>query len=280
MTTETKEAPAQTAPAKFELKPPRTALKRGMAADDIWIVAGLPKSGKSTLAGALEGCVVLECERGGADRIQGWVQDIPDLATFRQALKAAVEEPKCKALAVDSLDVLSDWFEAEVAEQYGLESISERKEGVNGFAVWKTLREKFEGFLAYLRRSGKFVLLLAHCKEPKIDADGKVVVPAGITIPGKLGGYIAAEVDAIGNTYKKQVGLTTQYYISFQGGALGTWGSRIPELEDKTIQLPRTGQWDAIKTACVGKPETSAPNGHKDEAPKNGKKAAAAAGRK
>lgn len=259
MTTEApeKEAAAETAPA-YKLAPPRGKLKTGIPTDGTLVFAGLPKGGKTSLACSVPGCVVLELERGGADRLDGWIQDIANLEQFRAAMKSAAEDTTVKAIAIDSLDVLSDWLEVEVANQYGLESISERKEGVNGFEVWKELRARFEGLMGYLRDSGKLAILIAHSKEPKIDADGKVVTPAGIAIPGKIGGYIAAQADAIGHCYKRQVGSSTQYFVSFQGGPLGTWGSRIAELEDKTIALPRAGQWAALTAACqqgVVKPE-------------------------
>lgn len=260
MTTETPAAPAQAAPPqKYKFAPPRGKLKTGMPTDGLWILAGLPKAGKTTLSASIPGAILLELERGGADRVEGWIQEIPDLTVFRQAVVAAAEDPSVKAIIIDSLDVVSDWLEAEVAEKYELESISERREGVNGFQVWKELRGKFEKLIGYLKASGKLAVLIAHSKEPKIDSDSKIITPAGIQVPGKLGSYIAAEADAIGHCYKKQVGSGTQYFVSFQGGPLGTWGSRIPELEDKTITLPRSNQWEAIRMAADAKAAVADP---------------------
>lgn len=254
MTTETQEAPpANAAAQKFQLAKPRPRVKTGIPTDGLGILCGLPKGGKTTLASTIPGAIVLEMERGGADRIDGWVQEIQDLGTLRMALAAAVEHPDVKAIVIDSIDVFNDWIEAEVCAEFGLETVGERKEGVNGFDVWKTMRARYEGLVSYLKRSGKLAVLIAHSKEPKIDGDGKVVIPAGITIPGKLGGYLAAEADFIGNVFKKQVGSTTQHFLSFQGGPLGTWGSRIPELEDKIIALPRTSQWSAVEAIFNGK---------------------------
>lgn len=252
----TTDAMTQEAPPKFVLAPRRGKLKTGMPVDGFGILSGLPKGGKSSIIVSIPDCVTLECERGGADRLEGWIQQIPDLATFRQALQAAVTDPAVKAIAIDSIDILNDWFEIEISTQFGLDSISERKEGVNSFEVWKLLRSRYEKLITYLKKSGKLAIIVAHSREPKVDAEGKVVIPAGISIPGKLGGYLAAEADFIGNVYKKQVGATTQYYVSFQGGSLGTWGSRIQELEDKTIQLPKTEQWAAIAAVCNAKVET------------------------
>lgn len=272
MTTATteKEAPP---PAAFKLAPPRGRVKTGMPVDGLGILSGLPKGGKTTLAASIPGCVLLELERGGADRVEGWVQDIPDLATLRVAMRAAIEDPAVKAIGIDSIDVFNDWSEAEVCATFGLETMSERKEGVNGFDVWKALRARYEGLVNYLKASGKLAVLVAHSKEPKIDSDGKVVIPAGITIPGKLGGYLAAEADFIGNVFKKQVGSTTVHYLSFQGGPLGTWGSRIPELEDKIIALPRAQQWAAVAAIFDGAPATAAETPKTDKTDKAAKPA-------
>lgn len=272
MTTEITDAPAQdTAPKTFKMAPPRSKPKTGMPTDGVWILVGLPKSGKSTLAAGIPGCVLLELECGGADRIDGWVQEIADLGTFRLALRAAIEDPAVKAVAIDSIDAFNEWSEAEVAASFGLESMSERKEGVNGFEAWRALRARYEGLIGYLKKSGKLAILVAHSKEVKIDADGKVVIPAGISIPGKLGSYIAAEADVIGNVLKKQVGSITQYFLSFQGGALGVYGSRIPELEDKIIALPKTGQWSAVQAIFNGTALKAETNQDDKKAPAKGK---------
>lgn len=252
---------------KFTLTAPRKRVKTGAPTNGMGILCGLPKGGKTTLAASIPGCVILEMEGGGADRIDGWVQEIPDLATLRQALQAAVEDPAVKAIALDSVDVFNEWSEAEICAEFGLESISERREGVNGFEVWKLLRQRYEGLVSYLKKSNKLTILIAHCKEPKLDSDGKLAIPMGISIPGKLGGYLAAEADFIGNVFKKQVGSGTVHYLSFQGGPLGTWGSRIPELEDKIIALPRTNQWSAVEEIFTA-PKTEA---KKEEAPSDKK---------
>jgi hypothetical protein len=210
------------------------------------ILVGMPKSGKTTLAASWPGSYVLELEPGGGDRIDGRVHEIKSLVEFRDALKLLIAEPSVKTIVVDSIDVLSDWFEDEIARAAGLTSMTDRKAGVDGWSLWADLRKKLESLIHYLKSSGKFVILIAHTKDPKVDASGSIIIPAGINVSGKGAGFIAANADAIGNSFKKQVGAQTKYFLSFQGGSLGIWGSRIPELEDKTIELPRENPYSAF----------------------------------
>ena len=245
--------PQTEAMSDFKLAPPRTAVKKGMPSEGLWLFAGLPKSGKTTLASSIPNSVILELERGGADRVSGWVQEIPNLDTFRKALVASIKEPQVKTIVIDTLDVLMDWVEDDIAAKHGLATMSERKEGVNGFEVWGELRTRTTNLVAMLKGCGKLVILLAHYKDPKLDADGKVVITQAINAPGKIGSYICGQADAIGNCFKRPMGSSTQYVISFQGGhGLGTFGSRIQELEDKLIVLPKSNPWSAIEAVFTG----------------------------
>ena len=234
----------------FQLAGYRKKLKAGMPTDGIIILIGLPKSGKSLTVASIPNSILLELERGGADRIDGRIQEIANLGQFRQALKAAVAAKDIKVIGIDSLDVISDWLEDEVAAGAGLSKITEKKAGVDGWGLWAEVKSKWELLTAYMRVSGKLFVLIAHTKEPRLDGSGTVVIPAGLNVSGKGASFLAAQADAIGNVFKKQVGAVTKYFISFQGGPLGIFGSRVSELEDKTIELPKTNQWKAIEEAA------------------------------
>lgn len=247
MTTETIEKPSE-APALFKLALPRKAIKTGMPTDGLWVIAGLAKSGKTTLAASRKNAVIMEMERGGADRIDGWVQEIPDLQTFRMALMTALKDPSVEAIVIDTLDVLLDYIGDDVASEFGLENLNERKEGINGFAVSEELRKRVVGLINTLKKSNKLIIALAHFKDPRLDSDGKLVISQTINARGKLASYICGQADVIGHSYKKPAGTETQYWLSFQGGGmLGTFGGRVSELEGKTILLPRASQWSAIE---------------------------------
>lgn len=248
----------QTETQAFKLKPRRAAPKTGMPTDGFWIIAGLWKSGKTVLAASAPDSVVLELEKGGADRVDGWVQEIPDMSTFRQAFVAAVKEPKVKIIVIDTLDEVLGHLEDEIAQKYGLESMSERKEGVSGFETWGDLNKKVSELVAGFKNCGKLVVALAHFKEPRLNSEGKLVVTNAINAPGKIGSYLCSHADAIGVCSKEKIGSKMQYKVSFEGGGpLGAFGSRVSELENKTIILPDRNQWSAIeaifKTPSNGK---------------------------
>lgn len=252
----------------MELVDSRKAPKSGMPTEGIGVLVGYPKTGKTTLAASFPGSYVLELEKFGADRVDGRVHEIKNLGEFRQILPLLVKEPSVKTIVIDTLDVVSDWLEDEVAQERGLESITERKQGVDGFELWGTFKKRMEKLALYLKNCGKLVILIAHTKEAKQDSSGAVITPAGINVPGKSGAFIAAQADLIGFCYKKRLGAGTQFFVTFQGGPLGQWGSRIAEVNDKTITLPAENPYKGFAAAFVVNGKKPAPVVVK----KNGKK--------
>lgn len=231
----------------MELVNYRKAPKTGLPTEGLMILVGLPKSGKTTLSSSFVDSYVLNLEEKGADRVEGRIHNIKDLTEFREVLKAVVEEPSIKTIVIDTVDALSDWLEDEIAKSHGMEAITERKKGVDGFEVWGEYSKRVRGLIEFLNKCGKLVILNAHCKEPKIDqTTGTVITPAGINLPGKSGPYLAGQALVIGYAYKKTLGASTAYFVTFQGGPLGTWGSRVEELNDKTIQIDKANPYGSF----------------------------------
>lgn len=245
---ETDQTETTDAPAPFELAAPRKAPRKGIPTTGMLLFTGLPKSGKNTIALSIPGLVLLETEKMGADHLDGWVQEVGDLATFRLAFKAALKHPDCKAIGVSTFDKLLTWWQDELCAEYGVDSMSANLDGVN---LWVELRKKVEVFIEVTKTCGKLIVVLAHYKEPKLDKGGSLVVTNNLDAPGKLGGYVCAEADLIGACSKAKVGNKMVFKVSFVGGGeVGAYGGRVKELEGKEIVLPAENPWAAIVAAA------------------------------
>lgn len=254
MATETTEAKAPGfTPAK-----PRQIIKKGVPIDGYWVIAGLPKGGKTNLAASIPGAYIIELEEGGADRVGGWIQDVKTMADFRQALKFGFSDPSVKIIVIDTLDVVLKSIGMESANKFGLESLSDKKEGVNQFRVWDEVFGRVENMIETFKKCGKLIILLSHFKEPKLDSEGKLVITQSIDAPSsKISSHICSHADVIGVCAKKRIGEKSRYELRFHGdGVVGAYGSRIPELEDKTVILPESGQWGAIMALFDKQKET------------------------
>lgn len=235
----------------MELVADRPKLKTGQPTSGLFVLVGNPKSGKTSFAASFPDSYVIELEANGGDRVAGRIHDIHSFEDFRKVLPLVMGSPEIKTVVIDSLDMLSDYFKQDVAKSMGLESIDETKKGVDGYEKWGAYNKAIEKIVGYLKASNKLVILIAHCKAPTMDSSGVLTTPAGINMPGKAGSYVASQADIIGYTYRRQVGPDTSYFLTFQGGPLGIWGSRVEELNDKTIQLPKANPYSAFEAIFV-----------------------------
>lgn len=250
MTTETQEAPKTEKKQAVKLVSFRAKMEGGLPKTGFGILAGHYKSGKSTLAADWPGAYIIETEKDGAEHIDGRVDECLSLDRFRGVLPIIAKDSTVQTIVIDTIDEVSDWFGQEIAMARGLSSMSEKKSGVNGFELWDEHFARIKALVKFIEDCGKFAIICAHCRKPEKNDDGAIITPAGINVPGKGGAYLPAKAKFIGYCLKKPLGTGVGYYVTFQGGpALGLWGSRIRELNDKTIQLPEANPFSAIK-AC------------------------------
>ena len=250
MTNATTEAP----PA--ELVSTRPVKVSGLPTKGIFVLVGNPKSGKTTLAAAFPDSYVLELEPYGGDRVAGRIHDIDNVGLFRQVLMKVAKDDSVKTIVIDSIDKLAGWFGDEVAKTFGLNAITERKKGVDGFEVNGEFTKRMEGMVDFFKGCGKLVILIAHIKPAKTE-QGVVITPAGINVRGASAALLLNEADIIGYAYKKLVGDSNRYYLSFQGGPFEAWGSRVDELQDKTLEIAKADPYRAFVAAF--KTETATP---------------------
>lgn len=262
MTTATQEAPPQAVtPAPRTLVSFRGKKKQGLPKSGIFVINGYPKTGKTSFMASFPDSYIINLDTQDADYVDGRIEDIHDvvetvdgqlvvkstkLNEFRAALSAAIKDPAIKVIGIDTLDTLSELLATEIANLNGLEKITDRSPGVDGFQMWSDFAKKIEAMLGAFKRSGKLILLAAHKKEPKLDDNNKVITPAGINVSGKGGDKILFAADIIGEMVKNEVGGQTAYCLSFQGGISARCGSRVEELADKVIRLDRKNPYSSF----------------------------------
>jgi hypothetical protein len=261
MTTATAEKGAA---APSILVQPRAKKYTGMLKTGLVVICGLEKSAKSSIAISAPNSYMLELDAGDADHLEGRIHDIrPELDAdgnitksalnvFRTVYAAALKDPSIDVIGIDTFGTFIDWQAQEIAEQAGLKSIMERKKEVNGYALWDELNTRTEKFVESVKNSGKMVIVNAHCKAPELDEEKKVVIPMGVDTYKGPGAILGRRADLIGYAYKKPVGGVTEYRLTFGGGPLGSWGSRVDALNDKEIRLPKENPWGAIVAAAEG----------------------------
>lgn len=269
MTTATAEKNG-TAPSSI-LVGARPKKKEGMLTSGLVVIVGLEKSGKSKLMASAPESYLLELDAGDADHLEGRIADItPEvdeqgnitksaLDVFREHYAAALQDPSIRIIGIDTFNTFVKLQGQEIAEAAGLKRMTDRKEGVNGYALWDELEARILSFIDSVKNSGKLVLVAAHCKAPELDEDKHVVIPMGIDSYKKPGSILAKRADLIGYAYKKEVGGALEYRLSFKGGPLGAWGSRVEALNDKEVRLDKNNPWASLVAAASGQSKTIAP---------------------
>lgn len=285
-------------PAAPTLVPWQESREKGWPTSGVGVLMGPPKQGKTTLAADMPGAYVLELDTNDAEHVAGRIHNLADtldehgdiavvpggdpakpvymtkLWHFRQALRAAKDAPDVKTIVIDTLDALAALFMEEIAAKNGVASMMSREKGVNTRDMWGELASRFEGLVEYLNQCGKLAVFVSHLKSPEKDDEGKVIAPAKLNISGKSAEYIAGRAKFLGNCYKAEVGGELRYYVSFKGGPLANLGSRVKELNNRTIELPEDKPFSAIEAVFKAKKAEA------KEPAKPAEKAPAAAGKK
>ena len=241
----------------MELAKPRTAAKvTGMPTSGVFLVVGHPKSGKTWFASSAPDSIVIELEEKGADRVSwGRIQEInasaPDaLGQFAEIMELVMQDDSIKTVTIDSIDQWAKMVQEDIAKTAGIEYFGKPKAGVDGFALWSDFANRIHVMIDALKNSGKLVILIAHCKPPEKDDQGRVVTPAGINVQGKGAAYIAAQAEIIGFVGVRVVTNKAQHYITFRSSSdLAIWRSRVDELHEKEIVLDKTNPWKSLENA-------------------------------
>jgi len=221
----------------------RECEERGLPKSGLIIISGRVKTGKSRFAASFPDSYVIMAERNGGKRIPGRIHPVSSLQEFADVLSAIEKEKSIKCIVIDTLDAVGNWIAQAVAKKHGLENIDEKKKGIDKFAVWGSFHHAMTRIIDRLLDTDKLIVIPCHHREPKTDTDGTIISPARIALPGKSGDYALYHALAVGATYREG----KKYYLTFEGGPLAEWGSRLDEVASKTIELPKENPYKAFE---------------------------------
>lgn len=249
----------------------------GMPTYGIMLLVAHPKSGKTWFASSAPDSITVELEKGGADRVPwGRIQEVDCEATgaldeLGQVLEAAMADPSIKVVTIDSIDQWAKLLQDDIARKAGLEHIQQTKQGIDNRSLWGEFANRVTAITDALKACGKLVILIAHCRPPEKDDQGRVTTPAGINVSGKGGAYIAAAAEMIGFIGVRVVAGRAQHYLTFRSPSdIAIWRSRVEELHEREIVLAKDDPWGSFAAAF----------GPAQPAPKSGKTAKAGEGKR
>ena len=248
----------------MQLVNPRTqANVTGMPTSGIFLEVGHLKSGKTWFASSAPDSIVVELEENGADRIPwGRIQEIHcnqdnALSEFEEVMNAAIEDDSIKTVVIDSIDqwaklvaedIVKEWNKKNSSNQ--IRFLGEVKQGVDNRALWGDFGQRVHAITDGLKYCGKLVILVAHCKSPEKDSEGRITTPAGINISGKGGSYIGAQCEMIGCVGVRDIAGKVKHYITFRSDSnLAIWRSRVGEIHGKEIILDKENPWGSFAAA-------------------------------
>jgi hypothetical protein len=256
----------------IKLPEPRTAAKvTGMPKVGVMLCVGHPKSGKTWFAASAPDSILVELEEHGADRVPwGRIVEVDSgaedaLDKFAQVMDAVMSDDAIKVVTIDSIDQWAKIVQEDIVRDWNkrnpnntIKFLGEAVKGVDNLALWGDFGNRVRTITDGLKRCDKLVILVAHCKAPEKDSEGRVITPAGINISGKGGAYIAAQAEMIGHVGVRDIANRAQHYITFRSDSnLAIWRSRVSEVHGKEILLDKENPWGSF--AAAFEPAKTAP---------------------
>lgn len=237
------------------------------------LIYSMPKAGKTTIVAQLPNHLILELEPGGADYVEGRIQEINKPNEFNAVLNAIKESPEkvCDFLIVDTVTKLDEWSEIVGTYNYMKKpqgkTFNREEEKATGKKILHT-DERFDtvhsigqGFgYRYSREAMTdwydkllelialdkvtYVILIAHVKDKLIESrNGDSVEAIDLNLTGKVKSIFSARVDAIGHFYRQD----GKGYLSYDNEYKVVCGGRCPHL-DGIIKISEKMSDKTIKT--------------------------------
>lgn len=227
--------------------------------DFVWVVAGIPKAGKTTLFakvtekyfGDIRKSLLLAFEKGyQALRVQA--QDINSFDDFEEVANQLIEhkdELGIEFLGIDTADVLWEMAQEKVIREWNIKNPSKRTDNIagvgargksdQGFGIgYQLAKQKVRKVIDKLVKAGFGLMILTHSKDKEIEQkDGLKYDQLVVSLPSSAREvfinmadfiiFITIEKEKVGNE------IETKRYMYFRTDGYVEAGSRFTNVPDR-----------------------------------------------
>lgn len=223
------------------------------------ILYGKPKSGKTTIAAALDDNLIIDLE-GGSEYLSALsvqARNINDLGAISNAIKAEIAstgKKPYKFITIDNATRLEEmcldyakilYMQTPMGKTYKGDDIRTLPNGSGYMYLRQAVRKVIDMF----RELCDNFILIGHTKDKMINKEGEELTEMALDLVGKLGDIICGEADAVGYIYRKK----NETIISFEGGDNTVREARAPHLRGQKIVIAESDEnnnvtvhWDRI----------------------------------
>lgn len=223
------------------------------------ILYGKPKSGKTTIAAALDSNLIIDLE-GGSEYLSALsvqARNINDLGAISNAIKAEIAstgKKPYKFITIDNATRLEEmcldyakilYMQTPMGKTYKGDDIRTLPNGSGYMYLRQAVRKVIDMF----RELCDNFILIGHTKDKMINKEGEELTEMALDLVGKLGDIICGEADAVGYIYRKK----NETIISFEGGDNTIREARAPHLRGQKIVIAESNEnnnvtvhWDRI----------------------------------
>lgn len=212
------------------------------------ILYGKPKSGKTTIAAALDSNLIIDLE-GGSEYLSALsvqARNINDLGAISNAIKteiASTGKKPYKFITIDNATRLEEmcldyarilYMQTPMGKTYKGDDIRTLPNGSGYMYLRQAVRKVIDMF----RELCDNFILIGHTKDKMINKEGEELTEMALDLVGKLGDIICGEADAVGYIYRKK----NETIISFEGGDNTIREARAPHLRGQKIVIAESDE--------------------------------------
>ena len=232
---------------------PKSIIKATSLNPRTLLLYGLPKMGKTTVLSQLDGCLIIDLEKGSGyvDALKVNANTYAEFVDVCRSIHAAGKP--YSYIAIDTMSQLDTWSEVEGTNKYmtGVQGKTFNRDAkgnkiLPGDPSYQSVHELGQGFgYRYSREVmvewyerlctlAEHVIFICHVKDKFVASkSGDAVVSKDIALTGKVKDILCSKVDAIVYMHREN----DKLMVSFGGDGDKVCGSRCGHLKGQTFEF-------------------------------------------